>query len=201
MTLPRPWVGIWIVTTVVGYAAALGVATLVMGVPGRPLAGLLGGAIYLAVYGAIAGIVLSLVLLVALRGRGIVPATWVVATAGSLAIAFPLMASVGELLGDAIDPRFSLVIGEGTIQDVSGATLGLLLGLAQWLVLRRLGLGRTSWLVASALGAAIGYGVAAAALELFEIEILRANLVPSFGLIVGLFLGVAQAVSLALPRR
>jgi len=54
----------------------------------------------------------------------------------------------------------------------------------------------TEAIIASAIGAGIGYGIAAAALELFEIEFLRANLVLSFGAMVGLLLGGAQAVAL-----
>jgi len=192
----RPSPAAWVVTTVLGYALALGAATLVMGVPGRALSSLLGGLVYLAVYGAVVGIVVALVQLAALRGHSIAPGSWIATSALGLAVAFPVMAIVGELLGNAIDPLLPVALGEGVIQDLSGATLGIILGIAQWRVLRPLLPGRVSWLIASAIGAGIGYGIAAAALELFEIEFLRANLVLSFGAMVGLLLGVAQAVAL-----
>ena len=196
MSARRPSPAAWVVTTVLGYALALGAATLVMGVPGRALSSLLGGLVYLAVYGAVVGIVVALVQLAALRGRSIAPVSWIATSALGLAVAFPVMAIVGELLGNAIDPLLPVALGEGVIQDLSGATLGIILGIAQWRVLRPLLPGRVSWLIASAIGAGIGYGIAAAALELFEIEFLRANLVLSFGAMVGLFLGVAQAFAL-----
>jgi len=192
----RPSPAAWVVTTVLGYALALGAATLVMGVPGRALSSLLGGLVYLAVYGAVVGIVVALVQLAALRGRSIAPVSWIATSALGLAAAFPVMAIVGELLGNAIDPLLPVALGEGVIQDLSGATLGIILGIAQWRVLRPLLPGRVPWLIASAIGAGIGYGIAAAALELFEIEFLRANLVLSFGAMVGLLLGGAQAVAL-----
>ena len=196
MSARRPSPAAWVVTTVLGYALALGAATLVMGVPGRALSSLLGGLVYLAVYGAVVGIVVALVQLAALRGRSIAPVSWIATSALGLTVAFPVMAIVGELLGNAIDPLLPVALGEGVIQDLSGATLGIILGIAQWRVLRPLLSGQVSWLIASAIGAGIGYGIAAAALELFEIEFLRANLVLSFGAMVGLLLGVAQAVAL-----
>ncbi|HEY8807781.1 MAG TPA: hypothetical protein VIN70_09385 [Candidatus Limnocylindria bacterium] len=196
MSARRPSPAAWVVTTVLGYALALGAATLVMGVPGRALSSLLGGLVYLAVYGAVVGIVVALVQLAALRGRSIAPVSWIATSALGLTVAFPVMAIVGEVLGNAIDPLLPVALGEGVIQDLSGATLGIILGIAQWRVLRPLLSGQVSWLIASAIGAGIGYGIAAAALELFEIEFLRANLVLSFGAMVGLLLGGAQAVAL-----
>ena len=107
------------------------------------------------------------------------------------------------MLGNAIDPQVNLVVGEGTIENLAGAVLGVATGLAQWSVLRRLGiLPRLRWwLLATAFGLGLGYGSAEAVLELFEVTILKANLVPVFGAIVGLFLGVAQAIALRAPVR
>jgi len=197
VTARRPRAAAWVVTTVLGYALAIGAATLVMGAPARVLSSLLGGLAYLAVYGVVVGIVVGFVHLPALRGRAIAPVSWLAASALGLAVAFPVMAVVGELLGNAIDPLLPVALGEGVIQVVSGATLGLVLGFAQWRVLRPFLSGRASWLIASAVGAGIGYGIAAAALELFDIDFLRANLVLSFGAMVGLFLGGAQALALS----
>ena len=45
-------------------------------------------------------------------------------------------------------------------------------------------------------GGALGYGAAAAVLELFDLPVLKANLVPSFGAILGLFVGVSQGLVL-----
>lgn len=196
MNARPPSVVAWVVATTLGYALALGAATVVMGSAARALSPLLGGLVYLVAYGVVAGIVVGLVQLAALRGRAVAPMAWLATSALALAVAFPIMALVGEGLGDAIDPLLPVALGEGVIQDLSGATLGLILGLAQWRVLRAVMRGRTSWLVASAIGAGIGYGIAAAALELFEFALLRANLVLSFGVIVGLCIGAAQAVAL-----
>ena len=197
MSARRPAAATWVVTTVLGYALAISAATPVMGAPARVLSPLLGGLVYLAVYGLFVGIVVALVHLLALRGRAIAPVSWLAASALGLAVAFPVMAVVGELLGNAIDPLLPVALGEGVIQVLSGATLGIILGFAQWRVLRPFLIDRASWLIASAVGAGIGYGIAAAALELFDIDFLRANLVLSFGAMVGLFLCAAQALALS----
>ena len=48
----------------------------------------------------------------------------------------------------------------------------------------------------TAIGGALGYGIAAVLLELVDVAPLRAALVPSFGAILGAFIGVAQALAL-----
>jgi hypothetical protein len=50
------------------------------------------------------------------------------------------------------------------------------------------------WILATVVGVGLGYAGAAGALEFLEIAILKANLPGSFGAIIGVFAGIAQAV-------
>ena len=145
MSARRPSAFAWLATTVLGYALAIGAATLVMGAPARALSALLGGLVYLVAYGAVVGIVVAIVQLAALRGHAISPVSWIATSALGLAVAFPVMAVVGELLGNAIDPLLPVALGEGVIQVLSGATLGIILGFAQWRVLCPRSPGRGPW--------------------------------------------------------
>jgi hypothetical protein len=187
----------WIGATTVGYAIGMTLSTLLVGATARPLSPVFGGIVVVLAYGAIIGIVIGGAQFFALpraRSRG-----WIVATALGAAVGFALAAVVGEALGNLIDPALNVVFGEGIIEMTSGAIVGLAIGVAQWLALGRLLPERRGWLVTSAVGGALGYGIAAAVLELFDVPVLKANLVPSFGAILGLFVGVAQGLG-AWPR-
>lgn len=187
----------WLVATAVGYAVGMSVASVVMGAVGRPLSPILAGLPFVLVYGALVGLVVSLVQLVVLRGAH--AAAWIAASVAGNALGFTALAIVGEWLGNTIDPLLPLVLGEGAIEDLSGATLGVIVALAQWQVLSDRLPRRRWWVIATAVGAGLSYGTAAGLLELFEIAPLKANLVVVFATIVGLFIGIAQAF--ALPRR
>ena len=187
----------WAIATTIGYALGMSVASVVMGAVGRPLSGILAGLPFVLVYGALVGLVVAVAQLVG------VPAArrfeWIVANVVGNALGLTALAVVGEWLGNTIDPLLPLVIGEGAIEDLSGATLGIVVALFQWPVLRAALPRRRWWVIATAVGAGLSYGTAAGLLELFEIPVLKANLVPVFAAIVGLFIGIAQAI--ALPRR
>lgn len=185
----------WVVVTSVGLAVAAGAGALFMGALGRPLAGIGAGVPYIAVWGVCIGAILALLQLVALR-RSVRGSSWLVATALGTAVCFVLAGLVGELLGNFINPLTPLLIGEGTIEDTSGALLGLSVAFAQWRVMRGTRLGTRWWIAAGAIGAGLGYGSAAAILELLEIDALRTNLIPAFGGIVGIFMGTAQGIVL-----
>jgi hypothetical protein len=185
---------VWIGATTVGYALGMALSTLLVGAIARPLSPVLGGIIVVLAYGAVIGIVIGVAQSPAIV-RGLAPRrVWIVATALGAAVGFAFAAVVGEALGNLIDPALNVVIGEGIIEMTSGAIVGLAIGLAQWLALRRFLPERRAWLVTSAAGGALGYGIAAAVLELFDVPVLKANLVPSFGAILGLFVGVAQSL-------
>jgi hypothetical protein len=190
----------WIGATIVGYALGMTLSTLLVGATARPLSPVLGGIVVVLAYGAIIGIVSGAAQFLALP-RGVASwGAWIVATLLGAAVGFALAAVVGEALGNVIDPALNVVIGEGIIEMTSGAIVGLAIGSAQWLVLRALLPRRRLWLVTSAVGGALGYGIAAATLELFDVPALKANLVPSFGAILGLFVGLAQGLA-GWPRR
>jgi hypothetical protein len=186
----------WAVSAAVGLAAGATVSGLIVAAVGRPLSPLLGGLVYVALYGAAIGCVAGIVQLAVMPRGAARWYVWPLANIIGFSAGYVLASLVGETLGNAIDPGVNVVVGEGTIEDMSGAVLGLAIGLAQWRVLRDVLPSFKWWLVATAVGAALGYGSAAAVLELFDVTVLKANLVPAFGAIVGLFVGVAQAIAL-----
>lgn len=191
----------WAVATMLGLAVGATLSSLLVGAIGRPLSPLLDGLLSVALYGAVIGLVSGAVQLAVIPRAAVRWPVWIGANVAGVAFGYVLVAIVGETLGNAVDPRANLILGEGAIEDTSGAVLGLAMGYAQWRALRGHLPRLRWWLVATAAGAAIGYGTAAAALELFEIAVLRANVVPSYVGILGLFIGVAQAVALMRTSR
>ena len=192
---------VWAIATALALAAGATVSGLVLAAIGRPLSPLLGGFVYIALYGAVIGAVSGVVMLAVVpRGVGSWP-RWIVASVVGFAVGYILVAIVGETLGNIVDPRMNLVVGEGAIEDSAGAVLGIAVASAQWRALGPTFARLRWWILATAVGAALGYGTAAAALELFEIGFLRANLVPAYTGIVGLVSGIGQAIALRRLQR
>jgi hypothetical protein len=190
----------WAVAAAVGLAAGATASSFVVAAFGRPLSPLLGGLVYVALYGAVIGCVAGIVQLAVIPRGAARWYPWPLANIIGFSAGYVLASLVGEALGNAIDPGVNVVVGEGTIEVTAGATLGLAIGIAQWRSLRHVLPSLTWWLVATAVGVGLGYGSAAALLELFDVAFLKANLVPAFGAIVGLFVGVAQAIALRSAR-
>jgi hypothetical protein len=190
---------LWAALTTVAYGLAVSLASFLMN-GAHALSPVVGGALYIALYGAIVGLVVAFLQLLVLPRVESRVIRWLAAGAVGGAIGFVGLAFVGEILGNAIDPLISVVIGEGTIQIASGAVLGLVAGLAQSLALPQILPRRRWWLVATGLGAGLAYGMAALLLEQFEIAALRGNLILSFSVTIGLFVGVGQAVAIATSR-
>ena len=189
----------WLAFTIVAYAAGASLAVAAMNAFARPMGPLGGGGPFIFLFGAVVGIAVGSVQYLGLWRR-VALAAWLGASALGAAVGYVLVAIVGEQLGRVISPTGNIVIGGGTIQDVSGLVLGLAIGVAQWRVLRGpLGMGRW-WIVATAIGVSLGYGTAAAVLELLEVDVLKVNLIPSYGGIVGLGAGIAQAIVLRSRR-
>src|SRR5207244_12518364 len=131
----------------------------------------------LAVCGAVIGLGVVAAQFPALPPGAVRRDRWRAGTLVGSAIGFTIAAIVGEYLGDVISPTGNIVIGGGTIEITSGAMVGLGIGVAQWRLLRRpLALSR-AWLVASVIGTGLGWGAAAAVLELLEVPILKVNLI------------------------
>ena len=195
-TMPRA--SVWIVATTVGYALGTVASTLLVGATLRPLSSVLAGIPYVFVYGALIGVVMAAAQVIVLprgaRGR------WALATLVGGGVGFVLLSVVGEILAAVIDYRVRVAISEGIIQMTAGAVMGLAIAFAQRLALRELLPSARWWIATTAIGAGLGYAGAAGALELFEIAILRSNLVLSFGAIVGLFIAIAQGLALRAGR-
>lgn len=190
----------WAVATTIGWSLGFVVASALTAAVAHPLSPLLAGLVFVAFYGAVIGVVVALAQWLALpRGA----AKWhrvVLATVAGMAGGLVATALVGEALGNLIDPQLNVIVGEGVIEDVSGALLGVGVGLAQWLALRDVLPRGRSWIVASAIGAGLAYGIGSALLEVFELPLLKTNLVLTFGATLGLFVGIAQALVLTAGR-
>jgi hypothetical protein len=167
-----------------------------LGAAARPLAPILGGIVVVALFGAVIGIVIGTAQSLALPRAVASRRAWILATLAGAAAGFTEASLIGESLGNLIPPTTNATIGGAVIQMTSGAIVGLGMGCAQWLVLRRPLSVERWWIVASAAGAALGYGAALGALEVLEVPILKANLMPSFGAMLGLFLGIAESLVL-----
>jgi hypothetical protein len=194
------WIG-WVLATTIGLSAGASVSTYLTAPVSAMLSPVLGGMPFVLLYGAAIGLVLAGAQHFAMRRAAVELRSWLMASALGAAVGYALAAVAGELLGNLISPTVSVVISEGTIEGVGGAIIGLAIGGAQWWCLRAVVPQRRRWMVASAIGGALGYSLAAAALELFEVPILKAHLVLSYGAIFGLFLGTAQAAVLRTPGR
>jgi hypothetical protein len=186
----------WAVASAVGLAAGATLSGLVVTAVGRSLSPLLGGLLYVGLYGTVIGCVAGTVQLAVIPRDAARWYVWPLASIAGFGAGYMLASLVGETLGNAIDPGLNVIVGEGTIEVTAGAVLGVAIGITQWRVLRQVLPSLKWWLVATAVGAGLGYGSAAAVLELFDVVFLKANLVPAFGAIVGLFVGVAQAIVL-----
>ncbi len=196
MISARP--GPWLAASIVGYALGTTISVAVVGAS-RPLGGALGGTVSVAVFGAVIGTCLAVPQFIALPRGAVRLPTWILACALGAAAGFVLASFVGEILANLISPTVIVVIGGGAIQIGSGAMLGLAIGFAQWRVLRSLLPAARRWIVASMVGAGLGYGAATGVLELLDVPVLKSSLVPSFGAILGILVGVAQG--LVLRRR
>ena len=186
----------WVAAAVVGYALGMTVSTVLVGATARPLTPVLGGSVFVVLFGALIGIGAAIPLFIALpRGAVRFPA-WIAANALGAAAGFTLASFVGEILANVISPTTIVVIGGGAIQIGSGAMVGLGIGVAQWRVLRPLLPTARRWIVASMIGAGLGYGAATGVLELLDLPVLKASLVPSFGAILGIVIGIAQGLVL-----
>jgi hypothetical protein len=186
----------WIGVTTTGCSLAVTLSTTLLGATGRPLAPVFGGIVVVALFGGVIGVVIAAAQFLALPRGAASSRAWILATLAGAAAGFAVASLVGEILGNIIPPTTNVTIGGGAIQMTFGAVVGFGVGCSQWLVLRRaLPIGRW-WIVASAVGAALGYGVALGALEVLEVPILKASLMPSFGAMLGLCVGVAQSLVL-----
>lgn len=192
---------VWIAATTVAYALGTTLGVTLTGATARPLALVLGGMVFVAVFGAVIGIGVGAMQFPALPRGATSLRSWMLATVLGASAGFVVAAPVGEALGNLISPTGNIVIGGGTIQITSGAIVGLGIGFAQSLVLRTLVQSARWWVIASMLGTGLGYGAATAILELLEVPILKTNLIPAFGAIVGIFVGLAQRLVLSSRQR
>ena len=94
-------------------------------------------------------------------------------------LAFPLAGLAGRAVAGPVDAIWTAVL--------AGAVAGLVLGVAQWLALRRIGVD-ARWIAATAAGFAVGLGLAYAIFGYGD----TAGELAVFGAVSGLGIGVAQ---------
>ncbi len=176
----------WILCS--GAGVLVGIA---VGVPlGAPAEALLGMALVLPAVGAAIGASLGTSQWLLLRRRARGAGAWIVATAAGVAVGLTggttLVEAVGLERGNPVDEQLALL--------VIGASVGFAVGTAQWLFLRRRGLGSSSWIAASTAGMAFGLvagGVVA--------ELLLGGIASAVGLgVVGLCTAVGSAATTGL---
>jgi len=153
MPAERRWVGWglwlgWMVASSAGWALGLAGGFAV----GFGLSGSVGGVASQCLFGAVLGVSLGTLQWILLRRHMSGAGWWIVATMFSMGAGFALI--------KAATPTLSGVLGGGPIYGfVNGAGVGVLLGAMQWLVLR----GRTHragwWVLASGLGAGLGFAL------------------------------------------
>ena len=100
-------------------------------------------------------------------------------------LGFPLGGLLAELVSGPVDDLFAAVVG--------GALTGLVLGAAQWWGLGRFAPEPVAWILATAVGLAVGLGVGAAAVGYGT----SSSDLAIQGACCGLAVGLAQAVVLA----
>jgi hypothetical protein len=114
---------------------------------------------------------------------------WVIASAVGLAIGLAVYLPLAVGLADGME-----VVAHTLISASAGAWLGMSVGVAQWLVLRRRDTNPGGWVVASAVGAAVG-GTGALVLAGLMSQALNTDFVANFvvgGAFLGGSLGLAQ---------
>lgn len=187
----------WATLTTIGYMFGGVLSSALMGSVGRPLSQVAAGVLYIAVYGSLIGAAVASAQLVALGRDGSGQRSWILWSAFGGAVGYVGASVVGEILGNTIDPRLPVVVGEGMIEVGSGAVLGLAIGLAQGFAGTHEMARHRRWLAATLIGTSLGYGAAAGVLEFVGGPILRANLAVTFMFILGLFVAAAQALIIA----
>jgi hypothetical protein len=192
---------VWIGATTLAYALGTTLGVTLVGATARPIAPILTGMVFVAVFGAVIGIGVGAVQFAALPRGTVSLSAWMGASVLGASAGFVVAAPVGEALGNLVSPTGNIVIGGAIIQISSGAIVGLGIGVAQSRVLRTFIQTSGWWAVACVVGVGLGYGAATATLELLDVPILKVNLIPAFGAIVGILVGLAQAAVLRRRRR
>ena len=163
---PVSWLG-WIVANAAGYAAGFAAWEALFPAVRSMLSRPLGGSLNAAAFGIALGACAGLAQAIALRQRIALAGAWALATAAGCAMGLVAAAWAGYLLSLAFAAAGAIVyVSDGTEVLTFGLLLGAGVGAGRWLVLRRRGKPVGWWLVASAVGLAIGY---AATIGIFEL--------------------------------
>ncbi len=163
---PVSWLG-WIVANAAGYAAGFAAWEALFPTLRVALSRPLGGSLNAAAFGIALGACAGLVQAIALRQRIALAGAWVLATASGGAVGLVAAAWAGYLLSLAFAAAGAIVyVSDGTEVLTFGLLLGAGVGAGRWLALWRQGEPAGRWLVASAVGLAIGY---AATIGIFEL--------------------------------
>lgn len=146
----------WIVFTTLGLG--LGVA---VGIPlAAPVDALLGMALVLPVVGAVIGASLGASQWLVLRQVG--AARWISATAADVGVGL----TAGTVLVESVGLDRGRAVEEGVAFALVGASVGLLIGVGQWLVLRQHRPRGAAWIPRCGVGLALGVATGGLAAQL-----------------------------------
>jgi hypothetical protein len=163
---PASWLR-WFVANAAGYAAGFAAWEALFPAVRSMLSRPLGGSLNAAAFGITLGACAGLAQAIALRQRIALAGAWVLATAAGGAVGLVAAAWVGYLLSLAFAAAGAVVsVSDGTEVLTFGLLLGAGVGAGRWLIVRRQRKADGRWLVASAVGLAIGYATAIGIFEL-----------------------------------
>jgi hypothetical protein len=181
-------------------AVAIAVGRPLAEVVREPFSPIVGGLPTLVFFGAIFGLCLGLGH--TLAQRHVIPAIWwtLASTVGGAA-GFVLGVKLATLITDPLRGQVIVYVSEVLGYLIFGAAVGVLIGLTQWVTWRARGRATAGWILASALGWAMGFTVTAGiGLELtaFPSVAVRDAI---FGGLAGFIAGSTQALLLAWRHR
>ncbi len=192
---------LWIVETTAGYGLGMTASTYFIGSFMRPLGPVLWGLFNVFTYGAIAGILLGVLQFIVMPRRLVPFLGWLLATLAGAGAGFAVASVAAEALANAMDITWNALLVQGLISLTAGLLIGIFNGLGQWLVLRQSLPHVRSWIPATGLGMVLGTVAATALLGLFELPLLSDAPTQSVGVILGVAVGIAQALVLWRNRR
>jgi hypothetical protein len=176
------WLGfglVWIGANAAGYAIALAVWEAASRPIWPALSSFLGGSVTLALYGATLGVGAGLAQVLALRLRRTQALLWVAATMIGFALGLVVAAwaafvvsrngtidGATEMLYRASNRLVGVLFRETVVNLAFGLLVGASIGVARWRLLHKSGEAAVRWIPVSAVGFAVGFGMAVGFIQL-----------------------------------
>jgi hypothetical protein len=156
----------WVAANTIGYAAAVVLWATFSGPLWSAMSPLLGGAATLALYGAVLGTGPGALQLAALRPLLPRPRRWLPATAAGCAAGFVLASWAALAVTEAFWANANKYLSNSAVNVAFGLLAGAGIGAGRWLALGRENRAAGRWIGVSAVSFTLGYGLAAAVVQL-----------------------------------